>query len=212
MPLKSLKKNDYLISYNSSILVQMKYSTFICLLKSCKNPIELLLANLELFHRWNWRWKIEFTLEDVQITVDQNHICVVTSNGNQTWYQNSKKHRDNDLPAIILSNGEQYWLQYGKQHRDHDRPAYIGVKGYRYWSKGTKCWYQYGNLHRDHDRPAFICDTGTQQWYQHGELHRDTVDPVTGNTLPAIVCTNGTQYWYKNGVKCEPLESVTNTS
>ena len=115
----------------------MKYTTFISLLKSVQNPIDLLLANLEWFRRWSWRLKIRFTLKEVQIILDQNHICIVESNGDQYWCQHGKVHRDHDKPAVILSTGTQEWYQHDKCHRDHDRPAVIGYDGYQ-------AWYQYG--------------------------------------------------------------------
>ena len=85
----------------------MKYTTFISLLQSVSNPIDLLLADLGLFRRWSWRWKIRFTLEDVQITLDDNYVCTFFKKGGQAWYQNGKIHRDHDLPAVIGSDGTQ---------------------------------------------------------------------------------------------------------
>ena len=108
----------------------MKYATFISLLKSISNPIDLLLADLELFRRWSWRWKIRFTLKDVQITLDQNYVCTLHNSGNLRWYQHGKYHREGDKPAVIYSNGIQMWYKNGRQHRDHDGPAVYW--GFRY--------------------------------------------------------------------------------
>jgi len=53
--------------------------------------------------------------------------------GNQFWYKNGLKHRDNDLPAIICSNGTQEWYKNGERHRDNDLPAVIRANGTQYW-------------------------------------------------------------------------------
>ncbi len=55
--------------------------------------------------------------------------------GNQSWYKDGKRHRD-DGPAVISVNGGQYWYQNGKRHRD-DGPAVI-------FADGLKQWYQNG--------------------------------------------------------------------
>jgi hypothetical protein len=41
-------------------------------------------------------------------------IKIIYSSGDQFWYQNGLRHRDNDLPAIIYANGTQEWYKNGK--------------------------------------------------------------------------------------------------
>ena len=60
--------------------------------------------------------------------------------GNQYWYQNGLRHRENDLPAIKYNNGDQFWYQNGLRHRDNDLPAEI-------FSNGTNYWYKNGELY-----------------------------------------------------------------
>ena len=38
--------------------------------------------------------------------------------GNESWYKNGKRHRDNGLPAVIYRDGSQAWWVNGKHHRD----------------------------------------------------------------------------------------------
>ena len=57
--------------------------------------------------------------------------------GNQYWYKNGLRHRDNDLPAVIMSNGHQYWYKNGLLHRDNDLPAFITANG-------NQCWFKNG--------------------------------------------------------------------
>lgn len=56
-----------------------------------------------------------------------------SSNGDQYWHQNGKRHRDYDLPAIIMLNGNQFWYKYGKLHRDNGLPAVVLTNGDQYW-------------------------------------------------------------------------------
>jgi len=85
--------------------------------------------------------------------------------GSQTWYQNGKRHRNFDLPAIIFDNGHQIWYQNGKRHRNFDLPAVI-------WVNGTQEWYQNGQCHREYDRPAIIYSSGRQEWYLDNKFIR----------------------------------------
>ena len=55
--------------------------------------------------------------------------------GNQYWYKNGLRHRDNDLPAIIRENGDQFWYKDGKEHRYNDLPAAIMSCGTQYCYK-----------------------------------------------------------------------------
>lgn len=85
--------------------------------------------------------------------------------GHRYWFQNTKFHRDHDLPAIIYSDGRKEWWQNGKCHRDNDLPAVMTVGGYR-------AWYQHGKCHRDYDQPAIIYSDGRQLWYQDDKFIR----------------------------------------
>ena len=110
--------------------------------------------------------------------------------GNQYWYKNGLRHRDNDLPAVIMSNGYRSWYKNGERHRDNDLPAIIR-------ENGDQFWYKNGLQHRDNDLPAIIFPNGHQYWYKNGLLHRD-------NDLPAFITANGNQCWFKNGERYNP--------
>ena len=56
---------------------------------------------------------------------------VVDDTGNQSWYLNDKRHRE-DGPAVIYADGSQYWCLNGKRHRE-DGPAVIWADGSQYW-------------------------------------------------------------------------------
>ncbi len=43
--------------------------------------------------------------------------AIISSNGDQEWYQNGKRHRENDNPAVIFSNGDRQWYQNGVKYR-----------------------------------------------------------------------------------------------
>jgi hypothetical protein len=34
--------------------------------------------------------------------------AVIYTNGDQEWYVNTKRHRDNDMPAVACTDGDQY--------------------------------------------------------------------------------------------------------
>jgi hypothetical protein len=38
----------------------------------------------------------------------------IYADGSKHWYQNGKRHRDNDQPAVILANGIKQWYQNGE--------------------------------------------------------------------------------------------------
>ena len=108
----------------------------------------------------------------------------IHANGDQHWYVDGKRHRDNDM-AVIYANGDQEWYINGELHRDNDMPAVIDANG-------DQEWYVHDKWHRDNDMPAVICTNGDQRWYIHGKLHRD-------NDMPAVIDANGDQKWYVNG-------------
>ena len=82
--------------------------------------------------------------------------CFIDEYGNKRWYQNYKRHRDNDEPAVILSNGAKKWYQNGLLHRDNDEPAII-------CSNGDKFWFQNDKQHRDNGAAIEYFD-GTKRW------------------------------------------------
>ena len=143
-----------------------KYANFIV---DCKT----ILLNKQI------KW---FELKNIKLKLLKTYK---NKNGDQYWYQNGEKHRDNDLPAAILCNGDQYWYKNGFKHRDNG-PAIISKYGSQYW-------FQNGSCHRDNDLPAVILSDGTHSWYKNGEIHRD-------NNLPAIIFASGFQLWFKNGI------------
>ena len=98
-----------------------------------------------------------FELKNIKLKLLETYENI---NGTEFWYQNGKKHRDNDLPAKVYSNGDQYWYQNGEIHRDNDLPAVI-------YANGDQVWYQNGKIHRDYDLPAIKYITGTQFWYKN---------------------------------------------
>jgi hypothetical protein len=102
---------------------------------------------------------------------------VVDSDGNQCWFRDGKKHRD-DGPAEIWADGSQLWFRDGKLHRD-DGPTIIRPDG-------TQVWYRNDQPHRD-DGPAVIRPDGTQRWCREGKLHREDG--------PAEVRPDGYQIW-----------------
>ena len=126
----------------------MKYTTFICLLSSVSNPIDLLLADLELFCQWRWRWKIKFIKNDVEITLDDYHIYVKNPNEwtKECWYKNGELHRGHDKPAVIYASDTQYWYKNCKYHRDHDKPAFILSDGVQRWYKNGVEYEPKGSL------------------------------------------------------------------
>ena len=61
------------------------------------------------------------------------------------WYQNDKRHRDNDQPAVIYADGEKCWFQNDKRHRNNDQPAVI-------LANGIKQWYQNGKFIKEESK------------------------------------------------------------
>ena len=55
----------------------------------------------------------------------------VDSDGDESWYLNGKRHRENG-PAIIWYNGHKEWCIDGKLHRE-DGPAIECTDGRVYW-------------------------------------------------------------------------------
>ena len=143
---------------------------------------------------------------------------IIDKNGNKSWWNNSKLHRENGLPAVENFNGSKEWWVNGELHRDGDLPAFEHKNSGTFWGnewwKNGKChrdndlpavegygqnnrWYKNGVLHRDNDLPAIDCEEQGKQWFKNGVLHRD-------NNLPAVECKDGGKEWWLNGHKCPP--------
>jgi hypothetical protein len=121
--------------------------------------------------------------EDGQLHRENDKPALVYKNGNQFWFKNGKRHRENG-PAVIYHNGDQYWYLKGRRHRE-DGPAAIHANG-------DKCWYKNGVYHRE-DGPAIIYANGTECWYnKDGKLHREDG--------PAVICAAGREEYWVNGV------------
>jgi hypothetical protein len=76
--------------------------------------------------------------EDDQLHRENDKPALVYKNGNQFWFKNGKRHRENG-PAVIYHNGSQYWYLKGRRHRDGDLPAVIYTDGREeYWVNGVK--------------------------------------------------------------------------
>tara|TARA_R110000851_G_scaffold328860_1_gene500253 strand:- start:363 stop:707 length:345 start_codon:yes stop_codon:yes gene_type:complete len=88
--------------------------------------------------------------------MDNPHI---TSNGDKSWYQHGKYHRD-DGPALEYADGRLCWYKHGKRHR-YDGPALE-------YADGSKQWYQHGLRHRA-DGPAVEYVNGDKSWYLHDQ-------------------------------------------
>jgi hypothetical protein len=89
----------------------------------------------------------------------QEYTVKVEDNGDKSWYQNGKRHRE-DGPAIEYADGDKYWYQNGKRHR-LDGPACE-------WANAYKFWYQNGKRHRL-DGPAVEYADGYKAWYIEGK-------------------------------------------
>ena len=78
---------------------------------------------------------IWFTMMGFRLILLRTHT--IDASNNQTWCENGKFHRDDDLPAFITPNGTQFWFQHGVFHRGNNRPAII-------WPNGDMEWYNNG--------------------------------------------------------------------
>ena len=66
---------------------------------------------------------------------------IIDKYGDQCWYNEGKRHRDGDLPAIIRSSGLQYWYKNGICHRDGDKPVIICPSGSHHWYKNGLIYF-----------------------------------------------------------------------
>lgn len=137
-------------------------------------------------------------------------------NGNKSWLQDWKMHRDEKDPAtgLILhayeGRGTKVWFHRGEQHRDEKDlnkpwctlPAVVRNKG-----KSLK-WMLKGRCHRSDIDPdtnlilPAVMKNKTLEWWNNGLRHRSDIDPNTGLTLPAVIRTIGNiliQQWWING-------------
>jgi len=115
-------------------------------------------------------------------------IKTTTIYGDQEWYLNGKRHRENG-PALIDKHDNQEWYINDKLHRE-DGPAVI-------YADGGQEWYINDKLHRKNG-PAVIKKNGYKAWYINNKLHRENE--------PAIIYANGDPppKWYINGEEIEP--------
>jgi len=65
------------------------------------------------------------------------NTMIENTRGTKFWFQNGKRHRDNDLPAIEHSNDDKEWYINGELHRENDLPAVE-------FSNGDNEWYKNG--------------------------------------------------------------------
>ena len=127
-------------------------------------------------------------------------------NGDKSWYQNNKLHRE-DGPARIKDQTES-WYENDKLHRDGDKPAVIihydtptRPKGKEWWVKGVPYresgpakeyvnggyeYYKDGKLHRE-DGPARYINKDEESWYINGKFHR--------TDGPACIAPNTKRYY-----------------
>jgi hypothetical protein len=103
---------------------------------------------------------------DGKLHRDGDSPAVVSTHGDQCWYQHGKRHRDGDLPAVVDAYGTKAWYKHGEFHRDGDLPAVVVADGSQYW-------YQHGRCHRSHDLPAVVLAGGRQEWWVDGRLQSD---------------------------------------
>ena len=80
-------------------------------------------------------------------------------------YTTPQFHSFRDLPAIVEDQDKQQWYQNGKRHRDNDQPAVI------WYAEGTRAieeWWRHGRRHRDNDQPFVVfSDEAQRQWWNH---------------------------------------------
>ncbi len=105
----------------------------------------------------------------------------VDANGNEEWFLNEKRHRE-DGPAIIYPSGSKYWFKHGELHRENG-PSIE-------YANGDKEWYKNGECHRE-NRPAIENANGSKSWYKNGELHREDGPAVDHDCI---------KVWYEHGV------------
>jgi hypothetical protein len=67
------------------------------------------------------------------------------------WYNDGKRHRDNDKPAIIGYDGSESWYKDGELHRDNDEPAFIS-------SYGTKEYWKNDKRYTPIPKTTTLCD------------------------------------------------------
>ena len=63
------------------------------------------------------------------------NIMIEYPSGDKEYFQNGKRHRDNDLPSVVYVSGYKEWFQNGERHRDNDLPAIEYANGYKEWFK-----------------------------------------------------------------------------
>lgn len=141
--------------------------------KTFQNSLEKWIKSLEITMEEVNNAKIKCQITRVNGKIHCNSSAAVEYHGNKEWYNNEKRHRDNDLPAREYADGSKEWYVDGKRHRDNDLPA-IELPN------GTKEWYVDGKRHRDNDKPAILYADGTKVWYTKGIFMAYKVEPVYG--------------------------------
>jgi len=114
----------------------------------------------ELFFHSREDWN-EYVGKDYEIP---ENYCILNSNGTKTWWENGKRHRDNDEPAVVCYDGTKEWYKNGSRHRDNDKPAAT-------FRDGGRLYFKDGKRHRDNDKPAAICPDGTKEYWRDGERY-----------------------------------------
>lgn len=107
------------------------------------------------------------------------------------WWQDNRRHRDGDLPAVVDSGNHKYeWWLDGQRHRAGDAPAVVH-------GDGTALQFLDGTEADVEDRaPPGACLRA--EWHVHGKLHREDA------AKPSIlVLDNGEvtdRRWFRHGV------------
>jgi hypothetical protein len=159
-----------------------------------------------------------------------------------------EKDQDEDGPEnchLLYRDGTMVWLDSdSRKHREDDRPAVVSPDGYRGWyihgvpgrtdpclfhaetQSGEKLWFDAQfRRHRDGDLPAGITTAGDQFWYIHGVPARmndddphvqfangdkEWRDPALNRHRdggqPAYITGAGDKYWFFHGVPRRVLD------
>ena len=78
--------------------------------------------------------------------LEGNQHMVINADGEQSWYKETRLHRDDDMPAILYANGRQVWFKDGRIHR-YNGPAIVNDDGTQAWQAASRrrlaCLYVY---------------------------------------------------------------------
>jgi hypothetical protein len=82
--------------------------------------------------------------------------------GTRIWHSlDSKKHRDDDNPAVIHADGTKEWWFNGQRYRGNGLPTIETGDGQKLWHNRS------GKLHR-RGLPAVIGPNGSPEWWFNG--------------------------------------------